>query len=400
MPSTLLAGPPADSPMKQPQRIAAVNTVYRPMSHAHHICRRFLVGFEHNGFHYQPAFRVVRMYNDQYPVNDIGRRDAKRYDVELADTVAAALAPAGELDVDAVLLIGEHGQYPENEFGQTLYPRFELFEQIVDVFKKSGRAVPVFNDKHLSYDHRQAAQMVETARAMNFGLMAGSSLPVTWRRPELELPLESPITEALVCHGGQVERYGFHGLETLQCMMERRRGGETGVQSVTCLAGDAVWKAGEAGLWSWRLLREALSRSPSKNIGPIQHNAEQPAGILVEYKDGTRGAALNLHGHVHDFTFAAELKNKPGPVSCSFYLPSPPGAKYFDALSLNIEKHFQAGASPYPIERTLLTTTVLDWAMHSLHEQGAKQEDKSLSIAYQPPADSGFARGHYTAAGR
>jgi len=63
-----------------------------------------------------------------------------------------------------------------NEFGQILYPRYELFQQIVEVFKKSGKSVPVFCDKHLSYDHKKAAEMVATAKKMGFGLMAGSSL--------------------------------------------------------------------------------------------------------------------------------------------------------------------------------------------------------------------------------
>ena len=55
------------------------------------------------------------------------------------------------LAVDAVLLVGEHGDYPTNERGQKLYPRYELFERIVDVMRKQRAvAVPVFCDKHLS----------------------------------------------------------------------------------------------------------------------------------------------------------------------------------------------------------------------------------------------------------
>jgi hypothetical protein len=71
----------------------------------------------------------------------------------------------------------------------------------------------------------------------------------------------------------------------------------------------------------------------------------------------------------------------------------------FDALSFNIEKHFASGKPPYPIERTLLTTTVLDLAMRSLAEGGKKQQGKALSIRYQPPHDSSFFRGSYTDAG-
>ena len=73
----------AEKPGSQPKsktalkRIGVVTTVYRPMSHSYHICRRFLDGFHREGVHYQPNFTVTRMYIDQYPGSDIGRRDAK-----------------------------------------------------------------------------------------------------------------------------------------------------------------------------------------------------------------------------------------------------------------------------------------------------------------------------------
>ena len=134
--------------------------------------------------------------------------------------------------MDGVLLIAEHGDYPYNVKGQKLYPRYELFQKIVEVFRKSERSVPVFCDKHLSYDRQKAREMVAGARRVGFPLFAGSSLPVTWRRPELELPLGAPIAEALVASRGELEIYGIHALEALQCMVERRPGGEVGVKAV------------------------------------------------------------------------------------------------------------------------------------------------------------------------
>ena len=168
-----------------------------------------------------------------------------------------------------VSLICEHGEYPYNAKAQKLYPRHDYFRKIVAVFEKSGKTVPVFCDKHLSYDRAKAADMVATAKKMGFPLMAGSSLPVTWRRPELEFKLGTKITEALVASRGELEIYGIHDLEALQCMAERRftntdgKPADQGVKSVTCLQGDAVWKAGDDGLWSWELLEHALGRSSS-----------------------------------------------------------------------------------------------------------------------------------------
>ena len=377
-------------------RVAAINTIYRLRSHAYHIAGRFIHGYSREGKHHQPPFKLVRMYNDQYPESDTSRDLAKQKGFEIANSVAEALGGPGKLDVDAVLLIAEHGDYPVNDRGQILYPRYELYQQIVEVFRSSGSGVPVFNDKHLSYDHRKAARMVEQSRELKFGLMAGSSLPVTWRRPEVEFPLEAPLREGLVCYGGSVEPYFFHALETLQCMLERRRGGETGVKRVECLQGAAVWKAGDAGRWSWPLLRAALSRSPSNNYGDLRENVAKPIAILVEYRDGTRGTAINLPEQISDFNFAAQLEGQTEPVSLCFYLPSPPGARYFDALTWNIEKHFSSGKPPYPVERTLLTSTMLDWAMQSLAERSQPMESPSLDIRYKPPMDSGYFRGRYT----
>jgi hypothetical protein len=392
--------PPAAGPKPgPPRRLAAVNTVYSLRSHAYHIAGRFIHGYPVNGVLHQPDWQLVRMYNDQFspsPRPDLSRDLAAKKGFEIARTVAEALGGEKGLDVDAVLLVAEHGTYPNNEFGQILYPRHRLFMEIVAHFKRCGRSVPVFNDKHLSYDHTLAREMVATAREMGFGLMAGSSLPVTWRRPEIEPEIGTPLTEGLCCGYNAGEAYAFHSLETLQVMMERRAAREPGVKSVTALRGPAVWKAGDDGLWSWDLLEAALSRSPSRNYGDPRDNAQNPLAILVEYQDGARGTTLHLDEHVQDFTFAGRVRGQKEPVSALFELPPPPGARYFSALCWNIEKLFATNRSPYPVERTLLTTTVLEFAMRSLAAKGQRMESPDLAVSYAPPADSGFMRGKAT----
>ena len=390
------AGAAPDAPRKG-GRIAMINSEYRFKSHAYHFGRRFMEGYEREGFHHQPSQTVVRMFNDKHPANDLSAADAKMFHFEQCNSVADALGGKGKVDVDAVLLVIEHGDYRTNEFGQILYPRHEKFMEIVAAFEAAGRAVPVFVDKALSYDHRKAKEMVETARRMKFGLMAGSSLPVTWRRPELELPLGTPIKEGLVAFGydrSLSEVYFFHALETLQCMMERRTGGETGVRRVTMLTGDDVWKAGDEGRWSWSLLDAALGRNPSTNTGTARANVVAPEAILVEYSDGTRGAALNLVEQVVDFTFAGRIEGRDAPVSTLFELPGI--GRFFDTLVWNLEKFLAAGQPPYPVERTLLTSTMLDFAVHSRKAKGAPQVSEFLDVRYQAPADSGYVRGRIT----
>jgi hypothetical protein len=340
------------------------------------------------------------MYNDQYPEDDLGKSVCQRHGIELCDTVSRTLGGDGGLDIDGVLLIIEHGDYPVNERGQILYPRFELFQQISSYFEKCGRSAPVFCDKHLSYDYTRAQQMIETAKRCGIRLMAGSSLPVTWRIPEIEPPLGTRFQEGLVVFGydrSHAEIYLFHALETLQCMLERRPGGETGVKSVAFLQGDEVWEAGDAGRWSWRLLEAALARCPSKNYGRVREQVLRPHAILVEYSDGTRGSVLNLIEATSDFGFAATVDGQSDPVSTCFYLPAPPGANFFNPLTYNIERFF-SGDQPYPVERTLLTSTVLDLALRARHDKLSRIRSPALNISYQPPQDSGFFRGPLTEA--
>ena len=201
---------------------------------------------------------------------------------------------------------------------------------------------------------------------------------------------------------GPIEVYGFHALETLQVMVERRRGGETGIKAITCLTGKDVWKAGDAGRWSWDLLESALGRSETLNPGDVRRNvgtpvqaypAIPPTASLIEYRDGLRGTVLLLNGHIQDFCFAANLKGESQPTSCMFYLPLPPGAKFFDGLVTNIEKFFETGRSPYPVERTFLTTGTLAAAMQSHKNRSTRIETPQLEIRYPAPADSGFSRG-------
>lgn len=398
-PAVMRAVEPKSGETKKLPRVAGINSIYRYKSHAYHIEGRFLDGYKREGMHHQPPFKLVRMYNDQTPPDDMGRAVCAKRGIELCKSVAETLGGSQGLDVDAVLLICEHGDYPVNEYGQILYPRFELFEQVVEVFRKAGRGVPVFVDKHLSFDQRKAARMVATAGELKFPLMAGSSLPVTWRQPEIEPPLETPFREGLSIFGydrGPAEIYLFHALEVLQCMWERRRGGETGVRSVRCFEGPAVWQAADDGVWSWELLAAALARCPSANVGQVKDNVTRPLALVIEYRDGTRATVLNLVEQVSDLAFAGRIDGQREPLAACFVLPPPPGARFFNPLTWHIEQFFTTGRPPYPVERTLLTSTVLDLALHSRKDNGRSIASEALDIRYIPPADSGFFRGRYT----
>ena len=413
--SALLAGvgplARAAGPEGRP-RVAAITTAYHYLSHAYHIVGRFLDGFDlHDGRGlHRPDFEISSLFIEQTPANDLGRAKAARHGVRLAPTVVDALTlGTGKVAVDAVLLIAEHGEYPFNQKLQKLYPRGRLFREVMEALQASNARPPIFIDKHLSYDAGEAARMLDAARSSGVPLMAGSSLPVTWRLPELEVPLGLPWTEAVVASRGEVEIFGFHALESLQCMAERRdrKGKPQGVVAVTCLQGPSVWEAQDRGSWSADLLAAAFSRSHTLNPGDIRQNTRdfvppagrpsflaEPLAFVVEYADGFRGTALILNGHVDDTTIAARVARDREPVvSTLFYLPAPPGARFFDPLVLRIEDFFRSGRPPYPVERTLLTGGMLDALLESRIQGGQRIETPGLAaIDYRAPADSGFIR--------
>ena len=283
-------------------KLAAVVTVYRKYSHAQHIVDRFLYGYGWHGTHHHPEMDLVSLYVDQIGDDDLSRSRAQQFPtMKMYPTIAEALTLGGsKLAVDGVVVVGEHGNYPRNEKGQTKYPRWEFFEQIVKVYKDSGRSVPMFNDKHLSWNWDWAKQMYDTSREMGFAYMAGSSLPVTWRIPSVEMPLGSKIREALcVCYGG-VDSYDFHGIETIQGMVERRRGGESGVKWLQAYRGDKFWDALKDGVWPRRLMDAALCRShtltPARpgfndifpNDDDMRRLVKDPVAYRYEHEDGKK----------------------------------------------------------------------------------------------------------------
>jgi TAT (twin-arginine translocation) pathway signal sequence len=376
-----------------PKKVAAVITEYRKWSHADVIIGKMLEGPLYDG-NDKPALQVVSMYVDQFPGNDMSRELAKKHSFQITPTIAEALTlGGGKLAVDGVVIVGEHGKYPSNDKGQILYPRRRFFEEVTKTFEKCNQSVPVFNDKHLAATWDDAKWMYEKARALGVPFLAGSSIPVTWRRPELKLPKECAIAGAVQLGYGPIEGYGFHALEGLQCQVERRKGGETGVKAVQCLQGKAMWEAMDQGRFSKELLEEAIKRAPAKAKGDYREltvqNKRDAAVFLVEYRDGLTAAVAMLNGFLYEgdggaFCFAGQLKGEEKPRSTHYYLQQPDPFAHFGYLVKAIESLIQTGKPPYPVERTLLTTGILDAVMTSRHEDGKRIETPHLEIKYTP----------------
>jgi hypothetical protein len=391
-------------------KLAAVVTAYFKYSHAQHIVDRFLDGYGWNGTHHYPPMDLVSLYVDQVPPNDLSRERAARHPaMKVCPSIAEALTlGTGRLAVDGVVVVGEHGNYPRNEKGQTKYPRHEFFEEIVKVFRAGGRVVPVFSDKHLSWNWDWARQMFDTSREMRFAFMAGSSLPVTWRTPSVEMPLGARISEALCVGYGGVDSYDFHGLETIQCMVERRRGGETGVEWLQAYRGDRFWEALREGVWPRPLMDAALTRShtltPARpgfnHIFPsseeMQHMVRNPVAYRYQHTDGLKCTMLLMNGLVRDFNFAAFVNGSREPWSTQMYLPMPDGrttlANFFSPLVNHMERMFLTGRPSYPLERTLLTTGLTAAGIESLYRGETRFDTPHLAVSYRPTSESTFWR--------
>ncbi|MCZ6676403.1 MAG: hypothetical protein O7E52_04050 [Candidatus Poribacteria bacterium] len=375
--------------MTEPFRVAAVVTTFFPNSHAGVLIPKFLRGFPTDDGLIPPRTQLASLFIDQIHHNDIGRQIAHQFDIPIYESIRAALTLGGEnLAVDAVLLIGEHGDYPRSVLGQEMLPRRYFFEQICGVIAECGRPIPVYNDKHLSYRWDDARWMYTTAKQLNVPLWAGSALPVAWRRPNFEHPLDAPIDQALSIGFHMLERYGFHALESLQCQVERRRGGETGVRSVQCLSGGAVWQAADVGRWSVEVAEHALAAIENGPVGLDTAQVEEPHLFLIEYCDGLNGAALMLgdNGYVRKFAYA----QKRGKIidALEYHTDSGPTHAIFSYMGLNIEDFFLTGVAPNPVERTYLTTGILEAAMISHGSGGKRIQTPHLEIRYTPDKSS------------
>ncbi len=412
-----------DLPQKPRKRIAIITTLWAYLRHGQHIGDRFLVGYPWEGDWHEPEVEVVSAFVAQkptdadrrirkkefgFPQGDLAPSRAREFGFALHKTIAGALRCGGkQLAVDGVVIIAEHGEYPYNDKGQHLYPRAEFFAEVVDVFRRDGRAVPVFNDKHLSYSFEKARAMVAAGRELGFSMLAGSSLPVSWRMPEMEVPYGARIEEALaISSGTSLDSAGFHALEAMQCLVERRRGGETGIRRVQAIEGPAVWQALEKKRWSHELMARALSRADlvegitlvdarTQDLaapGVLEKIVPKPQAVLIEYRDGLKATLLMLRGAIGNYTAAVRLVENDRILSTKFLLPPEPNVAYSACLAHHVERMIVSGVANYPVERTLLVSGLLEAAHDSRASGHRRLKTPHLDVNYRSPLTSQYCR--------
>ncbi len=388
--SPLFALPSVAGESRRRPRVGVIYTMNYHRSHAHVIMENFLTPYLFNGVLTTPPVDVVSVFADQISTAparpDLTDAMCRQFRIPRFNTIREALTLGGNrLAVDAVLCIGEHGDYPLDRFGVREYPRKRLFDEIVRVMRDSDRFVPLFNDKHLSYRWDWAREMVDTCQRHRIPFMAGSSVPLSQRRPEMSLPANAVIREAVSIHGGPFEIYDFHGLEVLQAFLESRRGGETGVARVEFLPREELFRAAQQGRWSLELARAAMGVEFGNAIPDITRpiNGVEPWGILLDYADGTKGVVLKIGVNGTRWNFACRIDGEREPRVTSHDVGPWRNRCLFMALSHAIQHFFVTGQAPYPVERTLLTTGALEAAVRS-KAAAERMDTPHLAIRYQP----------------
>jgi hypothetical protein len=375
------------------KKVAAVVTTYYHNSHADVIASRLLETDTLDGKGRRPDLDLVSLYTDQISETppDIGQNLAADHNVRISRTVEDALTlGTGKLAVEGVLLIAEHGRYPRSATTSIQYPKRRLFEDIVRVFEKSGRVVPVFCDKHLSDTWADAKWLHETAQKMHIPIMAGSSLPSLWRRPEANPKRGEEIEEVAAISYHTLDAYGFHALEMLQSVVERRRGGETGVKAVRCVEGDGVWGSG---LYDPKLLQAAFRcQTGAPLLNETSKKAvKNPVLFRIEYADGLKASILTLDGAAREWAIAWRTKSGEE-TSTRFETQEARPFMHFAWLVEGIERMMLTGKPTWPAERTLLTSGLLDRLLISKSSGGGRLETPELVFSYavawewrQPP---------------
>jgi hypothetical protein len=377
-------------------RLAAITTTWFKYSHADDLITKFIEGYAMVSRIHEPHCEVAGIHIEQTPATDIGCGMAARYEIPLFDTPAGALTLGGDsLAVDGVLLIGEHGEFEIDERGVKRYPRRRLFEEVLKVFRASGRSVPVFCDKHLSWSWEDAAWMQEQAREWGFPLQCGSSVPLAWRLPPLAFSDGVELENCLSVYYAPelpdgIDYASYHTLEALQAFTEHRPGGETGVRAVQSLEGEAAWHAADEGRWSPELLAAAIHTVPSvkttaRAAAALRAADPNPVVVLVEYTDGFRAAAYLTRALLHDeFCLAARVAGMAEPVATWFHL-NKPQRDHFSFLCNHAEVMFRSGRISTLLDPTMLVTGILEAAANSRHEGNCRIETPHLqNHTYQP----------------
>jgi len=374
-----------------PKSVAAIVTIYRKNSHADVLIGKILEGWQQDGG-IGPALTLSSLYVDQFPADDMSVALAAKHGFRLCKTIREAIElDTGAVAVEGVISIGEHGDYPWNEKGQHLYPRRRFFEEIALSFEKLGKVVPVFNDKHPGPEWKDAKWMYDRAQELKIPWMAGSSLPVSFREPDVGFP-KGEVLDACVGVGySGLDIYGFHTLDFLQSIIEHRSSPKTGVDWVQAYPITSIPMLLDRKEIDRELLDSSLASSGTdlNAVLAAPPNESENGLFLIHYQDGLLIPVVMLSSVATGISVACRLGNAKTFTTRAEERPEP-RYPHFAYLLKGIEQMIHTGTPAYPVERSMLTSGILDRALTSKHQGNRRLETPELNIQYSP-VDFGYA---------
>lgn len=383
---------PADAPttpapkpqLHREKKVAALIADWFPGSHPDSLFTRIFQTYSRDDKGYASKLELVSVYRDLPTERDQSKKYAAEYGFRVTNTIEEALTlGTGKLAVDGVLISTEWAPYPLSDTGQFKYPHRQMFEEVVKVFRASGRVVPVFIDKHLADTWEDSKWIYDTAKEMKIPLMAGSSVQLCFLVTEAKVDPDAELKEIVGMSYHTLTTYGFHGLEMTQAIAEQRKGGETGVKQVRCLTGDAVWKA-EGKEYNAKLFAAALEKvgaklPEGKKPGDL---VKEPILFVIDYNDGLRVNLFTLNGLVAGWSAAWEYKD--GRTAATLLAnEAHHNLIRFDWQMKAVEDLVLTGKPSYPAGRTLYTSSLLDQAMVSKRDGDKLIVTPFLNLPYK-----------------
>ncbi|MCM8758194.1 MAG: hypothetical protein NC906_00255 [Candidatus Omnitrophica bacterium] len=372
--------------VQQLKPVAAIVADWFKYSHPDVLLTRILKTYSLDGKGEKSQLRLVSVFRDKPSGKDLSRSYAEEFGFRVSDSIQEALTlGTGTLAVDGIIISTEWSDYPLSPIGQVMYPKRRLFEEVVKVFEHSKKVVPVFIDKHIATEWTDILWIYQTAKKMKIPLMAGSSVPVSWREPPVDVDTRSKLKEIVGISYHTLDGYGFHGLEMIQCLAEQRKGGETGIKSVQCITGDDVWKS------AGKIYDEGLLNMAIEHIGrkipegkTIKDMVTDPVLFVINYYDGLRACLFTLNGFANQWT--AAWKYTDGRVQATLFKldENLSTLMHFANQMKGIEKMIVTGKPSWPVERTVLTSGALNALMISKSKAKNVVKTPYLNIKYKP----------------
>jgi len=315
---------------------------------------RFIIGYNRDGDFHRPESQISVAVPSGFNPDKLESR-MREYKLRLAQLDLRTVR-----EIDAFVFASASG------FG---FGNLSLLEGTLLNMKRGTRS---FILGQMGNDPVAARRLYGVCTLRGVPLAAGSAAATPFLLPDIRIPPDSHMSEALIVTHGRYPYAELDALEALMPFIEMRHGALSEIQDIRTLEGSEVWEAGHSGQWSKLLLSAAFSRSnnikgdPEKDgrtqdaagLGLIENLAKKPRALLMAHADGFRSAMLVLDGAIGDMNLAIRFPEG-RIVSTQLYRPPSPMNDQYSRLAGVMEDYFTSGTPPWTEQRSFLISEIL-----------------------------------------